>query len=363
MKTMQMLLLMTALVLGSRAHAQYTDASIRHYMARLSSMAAGRSLNESELAQIKEKRQAAVGLIVGQWMNDGFFPESARMMVEAQLSTSGTTADVNFNLPGNLALHLVKNDLPYSGILTAEYCIGDDGQKRACDTGAPYTAGVLTTRAYMVKNQSRFNLRRAGRMLKEFACREYPMETEIQVPLKAELLIPMFAVVKGDEKSAFGNGTACYSCHSQFGAHAQFFVKFDSFGNYKPEATGLQGTGKELGRSTDTLMTSHMIDPAMAASEKSQMFGSSAQNLRDGAVILAESDLFVECAIRNVLKHYLRMPDSEAKAVPGALVKAIAAKVRAKSGTNVKATFKDIMRETFTHPSVIDAVLTATAGK
>ncbi len=46
------------------------------------------------------------------------------------------------------------------------------------------------------------------------------------------------ALVGQEAKSGFGNGFACYNCHSQFGAHAQLFVKFDEQGPLRPPRGG-----------------------------------------------------------------------------------------------------------------------------
>ena len=81
--------------------------------------------------------------------------------------------------------------------------------------------------------------------MRAFACRTYPMERDLQPPLEADLLIPMFRAETPEEQTVaeatngFGNGFGCYSCHSQFGAHAQLFVKFDTSGVWHADADGL----------------------------------------------------------------------------------------------------------------------------
>ncbi|MGE0526220.1 MAG: hypothetical protein AB7G93_02470 [Bdellovibrionales bacterium] len=332
----------------------YSQSAVTFYLSNLSSTVVGRPLSQAELSLIQGKRQEAISEIVNTWMDDAYLADSARLMTNINLSASGTADGVNYNLPGNLAKYIVKNRLPYSQILKADYCVADDLNKTACDTGAPYVAGVLTTRAYMKKNVGRFNLRRAGKLLKEFACREYPMETTIQRPLDASRLIPMFQVLEGSKDMSFGNGQACYSCHSQFGAHAQLFVKFDTLGKYVPEATGIQASGVEKGLSTGNLYASHLQNPVEAASESSQMFSREVRNLKEAADVLAESPLFLECAIRKVLKHFLRLDASDAERIGIGLIQEIATQIRSEEPD---PTFQTIVNKSLIHPLVIESVL------
>lgn len=340
---------------NSAALADEVDDT-RAYLGQISSMVAGRPLTESEITIINSKGRQAIPEILNSWLQTPFFIKSANMMLETQLGVSGEANDINFELPGNLMSYIVRNQLPYSEILTANYCVDNSGQKTGCDTGAPYTAGVLTTKAFMYKNSGRFNLGRAGKMLHQFACREYPMEANIQIPLQREELIPMFQVLKGDDNAAFGNGAACYACHSQFGAHAQFFVKFDAFGNYRPSATGEQDPEAEPGASIDNLYTSHMIDPTAAKSESSQMFGRQVSNLRGAAVALTENRLFLECGIRNTLKHFLRLVDSDSEKIGLSLIQEIASNIKA---TNPDPSFQQIVVEALKHPKVMQSTLKA----
>src|SRR5262249_31946514 len=145
----------------------------------------------------------------------------------------------------------------------------------ACDTGAPYAAGVLATRAFLANNAGRFNLKRARTWMRTFACLDYPMPDALQPRLARDVLIPLFQQ-DHDEKDnvgSFGNGAACYTCHGQFGAHAQLFVKYDASGLWRANADGQQLPGGEQGRSANNLFTSHLSSPAAAASEASMVFG------------------------------------------------------------------------------------------
>ncbi len=354
--------LMTVIESKAEDSKVYPSEAIAFYLRQVSSTIIGRPLSLEEKNLIEEKRIEAVAEILDQWMTSGFFITSVRSMLETQMSVSGKANGVNFNLPGNLAAYLAQNKLPYSSILTANYCIGDDGKKTPCDTGAPYSAGVLTTKAYMVNGQGRFNLRRARKMLKQFACKQYPLNRTLQIPLLKQDLITMFqddqAPNTGDQ---FGNGTACYSCHSQFGAHTQFYVKFDSFGVYQASATGEQDTspGVEAGRSKNNLYTSH-LNTSAKSSEESQMFGHTVSNLAEAAKVMTESPLFLQCGIRNVLQYYLRLLQNEADGINEDLIETIHQKILNESKD---PTFQQIIKQALIHPLVIESVLKAGRDK
>ncbi|MEQ1876068.1 MAG: hypothetical protein ABL958_05440 [Bdellovibrionia bacterium] len=351
-----LIILMTLQLTFSYAGVQsYTPEAVTNYLSYISGMMAGRPLSPEELAAIDNDPQGALNSILETWVGGEFFNESARIMIQTQLTTSGGDGGVNYDFPGNLARYIAKNKLPYSQILTANYCVDNNGAKTGCDTGAPFTAGVLTTKAFMIRNTGRFNLGRAGRLLKQFMCKEYPLDTKLQIPINREELIPMFQVLKGEPNSDFGNGFACYNCHSQFGAHAQFFVKFDSTGKYVSSATGVQNPNLEAGKSFNGLFTSHFNNIRTAISETSQMFGKRVSNLAGAAEVMARTPMFVECAVKNSLKYVLRLDHSEVATIPVPLIREIASQLPGAE----KATLQEIMLAALKNPLVIESVLTS----
>lgn len=281
------------------------------YLSKLAPPIVGRVLSKDERERIAIEQGNAIRPIVTRWVKEPGFVQAARNMIELKLSVSGMRDGIDFGLPGNLAAYLVGGDQPWSKILTSDKCRDAAGGEIPCDTGAPYFAGVLTTRAYLVSRASRFNLTRSSALMKTFACRTYPQEDALQPRIPKERLIPMFRVLTADEqtderaKSGFGNGFGCYTCHGQFSAHAQLFVKFDDKGKWQKDATGLQDQTGELGRSKNGLMASHFVDPTAAASEESQLFGTPVKNLGDAARVLTQNHVFLECASRNVVEYGL----------------------------------------------------------
>ncbi len=350
----------------------YTAEDARTYLAEVAPMVVGRLLTSEEDNLIYHFGADAIVPIVEAWIDEPEFAESARAMLQVKLAASGKKDGVDFELPGNLAAHIARNGLPYADLLTAQYCVDAAGNPAACDTGAPYQAGVLTTRAYLIANASRFNLRRARRMMFIFSCNVYPMDPLLQPPISKEQLIPMFRALTKEEQtepgamSGFGNGSACYSCHSQFSAHAQLFVRFSQDGLWRADATGLQDPDNELGRSTNGLYASHFVSPISAPLEVSQMFGVPVKGLSDAARVLTEGPGFYTCAARNVLEYSFGMSETGAVSIDsdllvelGALAEARDLRLRPETaGTPAGGpTFGDLFVVALTHPRVLQVVL------
>lgn len=327
---------------------------VRGYLASLSALLTGRPLDESEFSVVEAQGEAAVMGILTKWTSSAYFSEAIRSMVQQKVKASGRTDSIDYELPGNLAAYVTKRRLPYSSLITADFCVNSTGNKIACDTGAPYAAGLLATRAYLAANRGRFNLTRAGTLLREFLCREYPMETDLEPPIARDRLLPMFQTDSGTQE--FGNGTACYTCHSQFGAHAQLFVKFDKQGYWAPFATGEQDPNQEKGASFGGLYTSHLLRPSEATSEYSQMLGRNVENLRSAASVVAASDVFHRCSVKSVLKHFLRLEQAQANRIPQSLLLSLTQRIRQRESD---PSMQTLVVEALSHPEVIRSVIEA----
>lgn len=338
-------------------------ASVRAYLSSIAPMLVSRTLSAEEQAIIDEAAKgddpmSAVDTIVRGWADDPALAEAAREMIQTRLSVSGKTDEINFELPGNLAAYSVANHLPWSTLVTADYCVGDDLATIECDSGAPYTAGILTTRAFLKARASRFNLTRASTMMNAFACQHYPLAEELEPRVPRERLRTMFKADSPEEQEdpqaagAFGNGFACYSCHGQFAWHAQLFVQFDDQGLFRSEATGIQDPEGELGRSVGGLYASHLASPDEAKVPTSQMLGHPVGNLAEAGAVLAESPELASCTTRGVLEYVLRL--EQGAEIDPALIGEIAATL-----APAQATFADYAIAVFTNRRVIDTVVTS----
>lgn len=329
-----------------------TTAQVLSYMRYLSSMLVHRSLTSAEVTRLQSEGRVAIAPIVEAWTREENFSQSVRIYVENLLQVSGTSNGINYSLPGNLGLDIARRNRPYGDLLTASQCVNASGQVIACDTNAPFTAGVLTTRAFMVRYAGAYNISRAGKMTYKFLCMEYPFPQNEEPPLAQQDLIPQFSTTAG--AITFGNGNNCYSCHSQFGHHAQLMVKFDASGFYQANASGLQNPNAGDGASFNGLMTSHMINPARAANERSQMLGRPAANLAEAARAIVDSRRFLPCATKNLMKHYLKLKDQDVTTIRPELLEEITKIARDR---NPQPSFSDLMVSIVSHPKVFDSFI------
>jgi hypothetical protein len=284
-----------------------TPAQTLDYMRYVGPSLIGRVLSDAEETQLSTDGIKAVKPIVETWVKEDGFVEAVRAMLETRLGTNGKRGTVDYNLAGYIVRHVVKNNLPWSKVLTSDTCYDATDAPIACDTGAPFTAGVLATRGFLAGNEGRFNLGRARAMLLTFMCRDYPVDKVLQPYIDKPRLKLMFRAENSMEQQVaevaggFGNGLACFSCHGQFSNHAQPFVKFDKSGSYIPDATGLQSMTGQLGEADKNLFASHLEDPTQSASEKAQWFGTEVNNLAEGAAAMSKHPGFRECAVQQLL--------------------------------------------------------------
>lgn len=336
------------------------------YLSKLAAPLVGRVLNADERAQIKAEGGAAIVPILEGLAKDPGLVNAARMLVEEKIAVSGDSNGIDYGLPGNLVAHVVKNEKAWAEILTSTTCYDAKDKPIPCDTQAPFTAGLLTTRGYMRSRYGHFNLSRAGMMMRAFACQVQPIPSDLEPGAPAEVLKSMFAIrnletADPDETSVAVNlGCACYDCHSKFAVHSQLFLKFDQEGLYYADATGEQDPVGELGNSDDGTAASHFKDPGDMASEAGTMFGKPVQNLAQAAQVLTEHRVFVECSAQNVIEHVLRIE-------PGPLGANVELKLLeevADAATSVEPapSFQSLVVAAFSHPSLVKGTLDSLSG-
>jgi hypothetical protein len=342
-------------------------AHVEEYLRKLSPILVGRVLSAPDRADIVVQGGNAIASKVAAWVAEPAFVEAGRRFVEDLLSVSGKLDTIDFGLPGNLAAFLVKNGRPWSEIITAKDCYDAALKPIKCDSGVPYGAGVLGTRAILLSRSGRFNLTRASTITRTFACKTYPLADELQPRVDKTWLIDMFQANNPEEqtveeaRNGFGNGFGCYGCHGQFSIHAQLFVRFDSSGIYRPNATGLQDTRPEaeLGRSSmPGLMASHFRDPERAKVEGIEMYGKPAANLGEATRVLTAMPLFSECAAAKYLDHFLGVLSGQIK-YDWRMFEEIGARARQK---HADPTLADIVEALFTHPVVVRSLIASLVG-
>lgn len=347
--------------LHAAAPKVFTAADLGRYAAEIAPFIAGRSLSLSERQRIDAGQYQAFEQILREWTTSPSFPRIARQMITELTRAAGQSDSFEADLPGNLAEYLARERLPYSQLLTASSCYNKSLQPIACDTGAPYTAGLLTTRSYLRAHASRFNLSRAISMVEEFLCMSYPMPDNFQPREAMNTLINLFARdpdTPEKDVSSFGFGRAhCYSCHGQFAPHTQLFVRFDRSGLYRAAATGQQNPALQPGESgtaEQLLYTSHFRDPQRSSQEYSQMLGQPVQNLAEAAQVLRKTKEFKACAVRRVLSFGARLERSQVSRIQDADVEKILGDL---GQISADPSFSDYFYAVFKDPRVITAML------
>lgn len=325
----------------------------RRVLSRLAPLIAGRSLREGDLPSGDEVDLSAA---VERLTREPGFIDAGRRYVELLFETSGQAGGIDYDAPARLAEYLLRARIPWSQLITSDKCVIGGGALAPCDSGAPYGAGVLTTRAFLAGNASRFNLHRAIVMTRTLTCSGYPLAPEVEAPLDPAGMLPLFRNKDPNVTPApglnFGNGLNCYTCHGQFGVHTQFFVAFDAEGRWQSGRTGLQDPAGELGRSGNKLMVSHFEQPERARLESSRYFNRDAANLAEAARIIATSEKFVQCTAENWLR--MNLPGDGGGAPPQELTRDIARHLHVAPEA---ATFAAIVIATATHPTVVRAIL------
>lgn len=347
---MKSLLISSILFFSLSSFAQSENDQALSFMSYMSSQIVHRPLNATETSALRTNGRQAFRSIAESWFLEASFQDSAQQFVETLIMASGTLDGVDYSLPGYLGRDIARRRRPYAEIIRASTCVNKDGNSIACDTGAPYSAGLLTTRAYLASTKGAYNIARASKMIKRFLCTEYPLPEVEEPRLTTTELIPQFATTAGT--ISFGNGNNCYSCHSQFGHHTQFFVKFDLNGVYTASANGIQNPAATDGFSQNGLATSHLSSPARAGQESSRILGRPAANLREAAVLITQSSRFLPCAAKNLMKHYLRLSDQNLDTVKADLYQRIALDARALQS---EPSLSHLLTAIITNPAVFES--------
>lgn len=282
------------------------------YLNRIGPMLVGRLLNEQELNIVRQNPTGVVERVVRGWTQEPEFEKTLRDFSSKLFLSSGKRDGINLDEPGNLMVHIAQKKLPFQKFYSADFCVDDLLRVAPCDSGAPTPAGVLTSRAFLSNTFSRFNLKRARKLAGTLLCADYPVEEKWQTPISRDELIPMFSARNAEEAAklgtnteGFGNGTVCYSCHGQFAAHSQFFVRFDVTGKFVADATGLQSHDLQEGESRPGLATSHFKNPELARSDMGSIGQKTYANIQDAAVDLVNLPRFWQCQVKHVLAYTL----------------------------------------------------------
>ena len=338
-----------------------TNYTPRTYLERLAGTMVSRSLLDSELKSIKEQEWDSVRETISYWTTTKEFEYSIAEYISLLTRTGGSDPDypeIDFNNPQKLTLNIHKQGGSYDEIISSNTC---QSGSVFCDSSAPSGAGLLTTRAFLKIHGGPYNIARANKLMKYFACSSYPVKyygmsetggvTLVDEPrLRESELIHPFNQRKMD---GFGNGSDCYLCHGQFGKHTQLFVKFDYLGMHRELADGIENPKNQSGFSRYGTFTSHLSNPLAASSSRSNFFGTDIENLNEAMKILADNEVFWQCAVKNVLGHYMRIPKKQLNLIDKRILNRL---VKEHNFINKKPSFSELVIKVMSDQMIIDQI-------
>ncbi len=211
---------------------------------------------------------------------------------------AGTANGIDYDEPANLAVYIAVNDLPFTEILRATYCVKNENgelKKKPCSSfnnneslAQSQGAGVVTTQAFLQKWSSSFNFRRVSKAFKFFACSEYPDPTDPGMTEKE-----ISDSVKNF--SCTDCEPACYSCHRTLNPRATLFYVFDRSGKYNPAiADASQAQDPNVANLTDTNTVSFRRD-LIKENVQIRYHGRPVKSVKEYAYWLSENKSFRDC--------------------------------------------------------------------
>lgn len=230
-------------------------------------------------------------------LNSNEFKDSQRAYYQNLFEMTGTSSGVNFDEPTNLAMFLVNSNSDFRRILTETTCYDNNLQPIACSAFASTTlaaaqaAGVITTKAFLVKWSTAFNFRRAKKTFETFACTSYP-DTSDSGMTQDEI---------ASNVKAFNSTTAvpnCYACHATLNARTAPFYQFDRLGVYNLNPTAA------VAAVTDTGAVSTALD-LLKTGVKPRYHGQEIATVRDYALKLSSSVKFRNCVAQRLINQML----------------------------------------------------------
>lgn len=221
--------------------------------------------------------------------------ENLRQYFHLLFNMNGEIDGINYEEPTNLALHLIAEDKDFRQILTADYCVKNDLTLGPCAAFAneaqtkEHAAGVITTRAFLVKWAAAFNFQRTAKAFELFACSEYPDSTDEGLPAeKISNSIKPFDCQSQDCQPA------CYSCHKSMNSRAYLFYDFTLNGMFNLNPPNNQKTQTDTGAvSTRRDLLKEGVEP--------EYHGQKLSKLRDYATYLSQSRKFRDCFAKRMV--------------------------------------------------------------
>ena len=235
--------------------------------------------------------------------SDGFL-QSMREHHQKFFELKGEEDRINLNEPANLASLLIKDNQDYREILTAQYCVSDNGEKGRCSSFSrdedqqQFGAGVVTTKGFLKKWEGPYNFRRTKHMFENFACKQYP-DSEDPGMTEQEISESVKSFACNDGSCA---DQRCYTCHRTMNPRAALFYDFDRKGDYNttPDPDAKDG---EITLRDD--MSVSVIGDLLNEGVVPRFQDKEVKTLREFAVAFSQSETFENCAIQRFTNYAL----------------------------------------------------------
>ena len=247
-------------------HNPYTNADYAAALRSASVKLRGRLPSQEDTSLVRSQGRTAYESLIDDYVDSDAFIHEMHALVSRSLGMGDDTADaggvlVTTDAPADLAAYLIDSGLPWTELLSADYCIVSSidatgamqFSETACTNGTPANmrAGVLTLHAFLyVYGQSNtFNFQRTSVMQQFFNCGIYPVGDSPLVrsnstpggdPAQDEADPPrVHTKYQGAMMNEDGTEIACAACHSALLSRRNAFAKFDRNGFYDASRTVL----------------------------------------------------------------------------------------------------------------------------
>lgn len=285
----------------SESQASYSQAQLAKALRVVAQILLGRDPSPDEVSKLSSGIGGYEAVIKG-YFDLPEFKSHQLDYYRGLFELAGMDGTINNDEPANLAVYAILNDLPFTEVLTATYCVGNDLKKGTCSSfggdqalASAKAAGVVTTQAFLKKWAASFNFRRVRKIYKVFECRDFPdnsdaglSETEISATVKTfncTTCVP-----------------ACYSCHKVLNTWSTMLYTFDRSGKYNPsitDSTKGQNGDMDLSILTDTGKISYAQD-VITSTAKPRYHGYQITTLREGAVLMSKGKSFRDCVAQRM---------------------------------------------------------------
>ncbi len=282
----------------SVAETDITPAALKKAFKTISLRLSAKTPSESDWEKLTNKEN--FDLLIDDLIESQEFIEKMQTYHQEYFEMPANNADINYREPSNLAAYLIKENIDFRKIVTADYCVNDELEKIPCDAFSSdedtkkYAAGVLTTRGFLTEFAAAYNFKRTAKSFSFFSCSEYPDLDDPGLPRE-------LVSAKSKEFNSITATPKCYNCHSTMNPRASLFYNFDISGKFSLNPDNIEDAKKTR---DDANEISH-IDDLIIPGTKPVYNGIEVNNLREYALDMVSDEKFVNCQSKRIINYLL----------------------------------------------------------